>query len=373
MKRWILIVLAMACMTGAVSAQDGEAVRVLYLWSAPFYEEDVPFEPDALRGALPADYALWVYGEEGMDAPKGAEMPEWEAAIWCDLDGLDALPPFDVIVVGPCMPSDVLSVGRDSALEKTMPPYEALAEDLFEKRPETTFVIVSPPPPPEDIIRPNEQLYATWHTFITEELAEGRVNAFIYDPYAEGNAGLAAFIDEKARGKVLEDFESESDFLLNWWVYAESRADVFVCERVANGVGAPAEGGYAMRVTFDIPAANYPGCGTDFYPIRDWREQSGIRLTWRGDPAGIPIKMVLLVEIQTTGDVIPFEAPVETPGTDWAESVLTWDAFTRADWLGEGEPEAVDLRHIVGMSFSFGQAEQDQAGVIWIDEVRLAP
>ncbi|MBN1965458.1 MAG: cellulase family glycosylhydrolase [Anaerolineae bacterium] len=169
---------------------------------------------------------------------------------------------------------------------------------------------------------------------------------------------------------LIEDFE-DSDVPDRWWYWAGEGAAAFTCEP-----GQPAHGGaYALRLSFDLPADVYAGCGTSF-ATRDWRGADGVRFWWRSDAPGTPVSLLLGVDdpTQTNPDqlgVTLFTTTLEAPGDTWIETSLTWESFVKPEWMGEAGITVFDPSRIVSVSFDVGDWQAGVHGTLWIDDLAL--
>jgi cysteinyl-tRNA synthetase len=68
--------------------------------------------------------------------------------------------------------------------------------------------------------------------------------------------------------------------------------------------------------------------------------------------------------------VTPFEAELRTPGAEWQNAVLTWDAFVKGEWVGESGVGVLDPSRIVAIYFDVIGA---QRGTVWFDDLQRMP
>ncbi len=168
-------------------------------------------------------------------------------------------------------------------------------------------------------------------------------------------------------GSVLDDFEG-SAFEDRWWHYDDG--SVFNCVVSAPGY----ESDHALRVSFEIGAAQFPGCGMDVMDAASWTNATGITFVWRSEQAGQVVVVVLDMadSSQTNPDsegVTPFEALLLTSGGEWQVVVLPWSAFAKADWVGATGADAIDPGRVVDVLIMPGES---QRGTLWIDDLSLA-
>lgn len=165
---------------------------------------------------------------------------------------------------------------------------------------------------------------------------------------------------------LIDDFESD-DFAARWWWYTEDTP--FSCSLDSPG----RDSDHALRLQYENGPDQWPGCGTDVTDPASWQQAEGLRFVWRGDAPGQDFELVLNVAdpTQTNPDAegyTPFEAYLTTPGTGWEEITLAWDAFAKADWVGPGGINTLDLTHIEELLLITGE---NSTGTVWIDDIQL--
>ncbi len=169
-----------------------------------------------------------------------------------------------------------------------------------------------------------------------------------------------------AAGAVIDDFEG-GDFETRWWSDVGEGTTSFTC--------APDQPGHAsaqaLRLTFEVGADGYAGCGTDVEPGR-WENARGLRFSWRADRPGLMVSVGVAMEdpTQTNPDaegITPFEVEL-TPGEEWTPVTLAWDDLTKSEWVGEGGVDTLDPAHIVALNF---YVSGGQKGSVWIDDLQL--
>jgi len=170
-----------------------------------------------------------------------------------------------------------------------------------------------------------------------------------------------------AAGPVIDDFEG-GDFEARWWSDIGEGTTSFTC--------APEQPGHdsaqAMRLTFEIGADGYAGCGTGVDPGQ-WQDARGLSFSWRADQPGLPVIVGVGMEDPTqtspdAGGVTPFDVELPTPGEEWTPVTLTWDDLTKPEWVGEGGVDTLDPAHIVALNF---YVIGGQSGSVWVDDLQL--
>jgi hypothetical protein len=167
---------------------------------------------------------------------------------------------------------------------------------------------------------------------------------------------------------LIDDFEG-GDFDGRWWPYTDEGTVSFTCTLDQPGHA----GKQAMRLTFEVGAGSWPGCGLDVDPSR-WGEAGGLSFFWQADQAGLEVIVILSMEdpTQTYPDskgTTPFEAVLQTPGQEWTPVTLAWDDFAKAEWVGESGASSLDPTRVVELIF---QASEAQSGSVWVDDLQLA-
>jgi hypothetical protein len=166
---------------------------------------------------------------------------------------------------------------------------------------------------------------------------------------------------------LIDDFEG-SDFDDRWWSYTDEGTASFTCTPDQPGHASA----HAMRLTFEVGAGGYVNCGTDVEPSR-WGDASGLSFSWRADRSGLTMIVILDMEdpTQTNPEVeglTPFQAELQAPGEEWTPITLTWDAFAKVEWVGEGGADVLDPTHVVGLYF---EVIGKQSGSVWVDDLQL--
>jgi hypothetical protein len=106
---------------------------------------------------------------------------------------------------------------------------------------------------------------------------------------AEGPLPLPA---ETEAGGLIDDFEGGA-FDDRWWSYEEgSRALTCTSDQPGH------TSAQAMRLTFEVGADGYAGCGMDVDPGR-WGEAGGLSFFWRADQPGLMMIVALGMEDPT--------------------------------------------------------------------------
>jgi hypothetical protein len=170
-----------------------------------------------------------------------------------------------------------------------------------------------------------------------------------------------------AAGPVIDDFEG-GNFEDRWWSDLGEGTTSFTC--------APEQPGHdsaqAMRLTFEIGADGYAGCGIGV-DLGQWQDTRGLSFSWRADQPGLPVIVGVGMEDPTqtspdAGDVTPFDVELPTPGEEWTPVTLTWDDLTKPEWVGEGGVDTLDPAHIIALNF---YVLGGQSGSVWVDDLRL--
>ncbi len=167
-------------------------------------------------------------------------------------------------------------------------------------------------------------------------------------------------------GGLIDDFEGD-DVGQRWWFYDDGSA--FSCSAGSPGHASNA----ALRLTFDVGVGQYPGCGTGVIDTAGWAAAGGIGFFWRGDQPGLNVAVILNVDDPTqthpdAGGATPFIAAVQTPGDEWVAVTLPWDAFAKAEWVGQSGTGTLDPARVIELIIEPGGS---QRGSIWIDDLRL--
>jgi hypothetical protein len=168
-------------------------------------------------------------------------------------------------------------------------------------------------------------------------------------------------------GVLIDDFEG-GDFDGRWWSYADEGTVSFLCTTDQPGHASV----QAMRLTFEVGIGGYVNCGIDTHSDR-WEDAEGLSFSWRADRSGLTMIVVLDMEDPTQTNpeaegITPFQAELQTPGEEWTPVMLTWDAFTKAEWVGEGGVDELDPTHVVGL---YLEVVGEQSGSIWVDDLQL--
>jgi len=171
---------------------------------------------------------------------------------------------------------------------------------------------------------------------------------------------------EEAIG-LIDNFEG-GDFDGRWWSFTDDNTVSFTCTPDQPGHASE----QAMRLTFEVGAGSWPGCGMDVDPSQ-WGDAGGLSFFWRADQAGLEANVILNIEdpTQTYPDskgVTPFQTMLQTPGEEWTPVTLKWDDLAKAEWVGESGAGVLDPTHIVALLFQVNEA---QSGSVWVDDLQL--
>jgi hypothetical protein len=169
-----------------------------------------------------------------------------------------------------------------------------------------------------------------------------------------------------AAGPVIDDFEG-GDFEARWWSDVGEGTTSFTCASDQPGH----DSAQAMRLTFEVGADSYAGCGISIDPGQ-WEDTRGLSFSWRADQPDLAVIAGVGMEDPTqtnpdVGGITPFDVEL-TPGEDWTPVTLTWDDLVKPEWVGEGGADTVDPAHIIAMNF---YVTGGQSGSVWVDDLRL--
>ncbi len=153
---------------------------------------------------------------------------------------------------------------------------------------------------------------------------------------------------------LIEDFEAAE---LQWW------PDL--------GEGAAVECGPdngTLRLTYDVPAQSWGGCGLYFDQPQDWSAGHGLSLWMRADRPGQ--WLTLAVFSGNPDSPTPFETHFELP-VDGKELIFAWSDLPKAEWSGDEGLTVLDPAQITGLGLSLGANETARQGVLWVDNIEL--
>ena len=170
-----------------------------------------------------------------------------------------------------------------------------------------------------------------------------------------------------AAGPVIDDFES-GDFEARWWSDIGEGTTSFTCASDQPGH----DSAQAMRLTFEVGADGYAGCGTDVDPGQ-WGNARGLSFSWRADQPGLAVSVGVGMEDPTqtspdAGGVTPFDVELPTPGEEWTPVTLAWDDLPKPEWVDEAGVDTLDPAHIVALNF---YVSGGQSGSVWVDDLQL--
>jgi hypothetical protein len=168
-------------------------------------------------------------------------------------------------------------------------------------------------------------------------------------------------------GSLIDDFESGS-FDDRWWSYTDEGTVSFTCTSDQPGHASA----QAMRLTFEVGAGSWPGCGMDV-DSGQWGDAGGLSFFWRANQLGLEAIVILSMEdpTQTYPDskgMTPFQAVLQTRGEEWTPVTLEWDDFAKAEWVGGNGASLLDPTRVVVLIF---QANEAQSGSVWVDDLQL--
>ncbi len=181
------------------------------------------------------------------------------------------------------------------------------------------------------------------------------------------SAAPPVFLPALPPGSIIDDFES-GDFDDRWWPYTGEGTTSFACTRDQPGHASA----HAMWLTFEVGVDSYAGCGIDVDPGQ-WGEAGGLSFFWRADQPGLTVIVALGMEDPTqthpgAEGATPFEVLLQTHGEEWETVTLTWDAFTKGEWVGESGVDVLDPARVVALYFEVVEA---QSGSVWFDDLQL--
>jgi hypothetical protein len=169
-----------------------------------------------------------------------------------------------------------------------------------------------------------------------------------------------------AAGPVIDDFES-GDFEARWWSDIGEGTASFTCASDQPGH----DSARAMRLTFEVSADGYAGCGMSIDPGQ-WEDTRGLSFSWQADQPGLMVSVGVGMEDPTqtsadAGGITPFDAEL-MPSEKWTPVTLAWDDLTKPEWVGEGGVDTLDPAHIVALNF---YVIGGQSGSVWVDDLQL--
>jgi hypothetical protein len=172
---------------------------------------------------------------------------------------------------------------------------------------------------------------------------------------------------EKAAG-LIDDFEG-GNFEGRWWPFTDENTVSFTCASDQPGH----TGQQAMRLTFEVGASSWPGCGMDVVEPDQWAEAGGLSFFWRADQPGLETFVILSMADPTQAHpdsqgFTPFQIMLRTPGEEWTPITLKWDDFAKAEWVGESGANLLDPTRVAALLFQMNEA---QSGSVWVDDLQL--
>jgi hypothetical protein len=172
-----------------------------------------------------------------------------------------------------------------------------------------------------------------------------------------------------AAGPVIDDFEG-GNFEDRWWSDIGEGTTSFTCASGEPGH----DSARALRLTFEIGADGYAGCGIGVDPGQ-WQDARGLSFSWRADQPDLPVIVGVGIEDPTqtspdAGGVTPFDVELPTPGGEWTPVTLTWDDLTKPEWVGEGGVDTLDPAHIIALNF-YVLGGQSGSVSVWVDDLQL--
>lgn len=333
----------------------------------------------------------------------------------------------DVIIFKSCFPTSDIS---DDDMFAAYQRYYLDIRDVIDQYPDKLFVAwTTPPLVPNSTTPENAARARSWAEYLTSaEYLDGHPNLVVFDifnlladedgflraeyrgdewdshPNESANQAvgpiLVAFVDTAVHGfvpgepsvqpvtvnpddvpttpavlgdagKVIEDFERDPAQLADfWWSWQDDGVDLDAFELAAPGFDSE----QALKVTFGSPAERYGGFGMSLDPAQDWSAADGISFYWQADQPDLVVGVVVGVAdpANPEASITPFMVYLTPPSVDWEQVTLAWDAFVKADWIGDEGVDEFDSASIAEVSFVFGSWEQAQRATLWIDGIRLA-
>ncbi|MBK8139497.1 MAG: hypothetical protein IPK52_27420 [Chloroflexi bacterium] len=334
---------------------------------------------------------------------------------------------YDVIIFKSCFPtSDITDDDMFAAYQR----YYRSIREVMDQYPDKLFVAwTTPPLVPNSTTPENAARARKWAEYLTsDEYLEGHPNVFVFDIFnllADDDGFLRAeyrvdewdshpnepanqavgpilvdFADQAVRsfvpgepgvqpvtvnpedaattpavlgvaGEVIEDFERDPAQLADyWWSWGDEGVELDTFELAAPGFDSE----QALKVTFRSPTEHYGGFGMSLDPVWDWSAVDGISFFWQADQPDLIMGVYVGVADPENPDapVTPFLVYLTPPAGDWEQVMLSWGAFTKAEWIGDEGVDVFDPANISEVSFVFGNWEKAQQATLWLDDIRLA-
>jgi len=153
----------------------------------------------------------------------------------------------------------------------------------------------------------------------------------------------------------IDDFEGD----LEWYAETGDGATI-TCAKDSHAYG----GAAALRMTYNIPANSWGGCGKYYDAPQDWSAGDGLTLWLHTDTPGLWTTLTLYSGPADAGT--PFEFGFEVT-TEWNSIFIPWNEFARASWADEGGLATLDPTHISSIALSLGEGR----GNMWVDDVAV--
>jgi len=190
------------------------------------------------------------------------------------------------------------------------------------------------------------------------------------DPSVDSSP-TAEYIQRPDRPKLtglIDNFEGEAPAGTNGWeaYWDEGTPTTLDCS-VDTNAGAT---GSALRLDYQITPYSWGTCGLYYDQPQEWSDSMGLAFMIHTGQSGGVLHVDLFVE-GTDGPESYLHELELTPRMEeeWVQVGIVWDHFQRVDWEDEAGSPFRKEDQISGIAFGFGTEEDENEGVLWLDDV----
>jgi len=169
---------------------------------------------------------------------------------------------------------------------------------------------------------------------------------------------------------LIDNFEGEAPEGTNGWeaYWDEGTPSSMECA-IDSGAGSS---GNALRLDYHITPYSWGTCGLYYDQPQDWSDSLGLAFMVHSGQSGGTLHVDLFVEGTESSESYLYELNLE-PGMEdeWVQIGILWDHFQRVDWEEDAGSPFRKEDQISGIAFGFGTEEDENEGVLWLDDPGL--
>ncbi|NQS92309.1 MAG: hypothetical protein HQ574_07860, partial [Chloroflexi bacterium] len=188
---------------------------------------------------------------------------------------------------------------------------------------------------------------------------------------AEENTDQAEYSQREAPPElsgVIDNFEGEAPAGTNGWeaYWDEGTPSSLVCG-VESGSGISSSG---LQLDYHITPHSWGTCGLSFDNPQDWSASPGLVFSILAGQTGGVLHIDLYVEGPEGQESYIYELDLEPRmEEEWVLIGILWNLFQRVDWEEDAGSPFKKEDQISGLAFGFGTEDNEEEGLLWIDDL----